>query len=304
MDEQTLTGEIAFHCGAAHFDAGAPPLPELLAAADLALTRAQEKGPDTFEIIELSELDRRGRGSRAWREQIESAIDTGKMALYAQAVLSLPGRALAQSEVVTRLLEDGSSPLPAAQFLPMAARHGLMPRLDCRLLEMLIARIDAGAALAQVIAVNISAQTVADAASRRRLIDLLRDRRDIAARLVFEMTEFGVIQVPALSHEFATEVRQLGAQFAIDHFNLHRDSLRQLHYLLPHYIKLAPVYTNELTQNQDSRFIVSSLIRIAQPLEIGIIAQAVESESLILLLEEMGFSGYQGYANGRPAPIG
>jgi len=302
--EQALTGEIQFHCGAAHFDTGAPPLPELLAAADLALTRAQEKGPDTFDLIELAELDRRGRGSLAWREQIEGAIDTGRLALYTQTVLSLPERAPMQSEVVTRLLEDGGNPVPAAQFLPMAARHGLMPRLDCRLIEMLIARIDAGASLAPVIAVNISAQTVADAASCRRLIDVLRDRRDIAARLVFEMTEFGVIQVPALSLAFAGEVRRLGAQFAIDHFNLHRDSLRQLHTLLPHYIKLAPVYTNELTQNQDSRFIVSSLIRIAQALEIGIIAQAVESESLILLLEEMGFAGYQGYANGRPVPIG
>ena len=304
LAEQALTGEISFHCGAAHFDAGAPSLPELLAAADLALTRAQEKGPDTFDLVELSKLGRRTRGSLAWREQIEDAIDSGKLALYTQTVLALPGRALLQSEVVTRLLEEGSNPVPAAQFLPMAARHGLMPRLDCRLLELLIARIDAGAKLAPVIAVNISAQTVADRTAYRRLIDALQSRRDIAARLVFEMTEFGVIQVPALSLAFAAEVRRLGAQFAIDNFNLHRDSLRQLHTLLPHYIKLAPVYTNELAENQDSRFIVSSLIRIAQTLEIGIIAQAVESESPILLLQEMGFAGYQGYANGRPEPIG
>ena len=325
--EQALTGEIQFHCGAAHFDAGAPPLIELLAAADLALTRARGKGPDTFELIALSELDRRGRGSLAWREQIEGAIETGKLtgatpyarwtrgeqiegaietgklALYTQTVLSLPGRALMQSEVVTRILEDGSNPVPAAQFLPMAARHGLMPRLDYRMLELLIARIDAGASLAPVIAINISPQTVVDAASRRRLIDALQGRRDIAARLVFEMTEFGVIQVSAQSLSFAAEIRRLGAQFAIDHFSLHRESLRQLHHLLPHYIKLAPAYTNELAENQDSRFIVSSLIRIAQPLEIGIIAQAVESEPLILLLEEMGFAGYQGYASGRPVPI-
>jgi EAL domain-containing protein (putative c-di-GMP-specific phosphodiesterase class I) len=186
----------------------------------------------------------------------------------------------------------------------MAARHGLMPRLDSRLLDMLIARIDAGARLAPVVAVNISAQTVADAAACHRLLDVLQGRRDIARRLVFEMTEFGVIQAAALSLAFAAQVRSLGAQFAIDNFNLHRDSLRLLHQLLPHYIKLAPVYTNELAQNRDSRFIVSSLVRIAQPLEIGVIAQAVESESVIALLQDLGFAGYQGYANGRPAPIG
>ena len=223
--------------------------------------------------------------------------------LYAQSVLSLPERRLMQSEVVTRIIEDGSTPVPAAQFLPMAARHRLMPKLDCRFLQMLIERIDAGAKLAPVIAVNISAQTVADAASCRQLINTLQNRRDIAARLVFEMTEFGVIQGPALSLSFATEIRLLGAQFAIDNFNLQRDSLRQLHYLLPHYIKLAPAYTNELMQNQDSRFIVSSLIRIAQPLEIDVIAQAVESEPLIRMLQEMGFAGFQGYASGRPEPL-
>ncbi|MHB8668691.1 MAG: bifunctional diguanylate cyclase/phosphodiesterase [Burkholderiales bacterium] len=301
--EQALTGEVEFHCGAAHFDAGAPPLPELLAAADLALSRAQQKGADTFDLIALSEVDRRARGSLAWREQIECAIDTNKLMLYTQAVLSLPARALMHSEVVTRIVDDEGKLVPATQFVPMAARHSLMPRIDCNALEMLIARIDAGARLAPVIAINISAQSVADAAARRRLIELLENRRDLAARLVFEMTEFGVIQSPARSLAFAAEVRRLGAQFAIDHFNLHRDSLRQLHTLLPHYIKLAPAYTNELTQDRDSRFIVSSLIRIAQPLEIGIIAQAVESESLILLLAQLGFAGYQGYANGRPAPM-
>jgi diguanylate cyclase (GGDEF)-like protein len=301
--EQALTEEIEFHCGAVHFDAGAPLLPELLAAADLALTRAQQKGSNTFDLIALIELDWGARGSLAWRKEIEDAIDNDKLALYAQTVLSLPAGAPMQSEIFTRILDDTGNAVPAAQFLPMAARHSLMPRLDCRALEMLIARIDAGAKLAPVIAVNISAQTVADAASCRRLLDALRDRRDIAARLVIEMTEFGVIQAPALSLAFATEVRRLGAQFAIDHFNLHRDSLRQLHQLLPRYIKLAPAYTNELAQNHDSRFIVSSLVRIAQQLEIGIIAQAVESEHLILRLEDMGFAGYQGYASGRPEPI-
>ncbi len=303
LDEQAPTGEVEFHCGAVHFDAGAPMLPELLAAADLALTRAQQKGSNTFDLVALVELVQGARGSLAWRREIEDAIDSDKLALYTQTVLSLPAGAPMQSEIFTRIVDDSGNAVPAAQYLPMAARHSLMPRLDCRALEMLIARIDAGANLAPVIAVNISAQTVADAASCRRLTELLQDRRDIAARLVVEMTEFGVIQAPALSLAFAAEVRRLGAQFAIDHFNLHRDSLRQLHQLLPHYIKLAPSYTNELAQNQDSRFIVSSLIRIAQQLEIGVIAQAVESEHLILRLEDIGFAGYQGYASGRPEPI-
>ncbi|MEJ0047515.1 MAG: EAL domain-containing protein [Rhodospirillales bacterium] len=149
----------------------------------------------------------------------------------------------------------------------------------------------------------LSAQTLADAGAYGRVLELLRFRRDVASRLVFEMTEFGVVQDPARSRTFAAEVRRLGAQFAIDHFGLHRDSLKLLNQLLPHYVKLAPAYTNTLEHNQDSRFFVSSLIKIAGPLEIGIIAQAVEAELLLPLLEEMGFAGFQGYAAGRPEPV-
>ena len=101
--EQALTEEIEFHCGAVHFDAGAPSLPELLAAADLALTRAQQKGSNTFDLIALIELDWGARGSLAWRKEIEDAIDNDKLALYTQTVLSLPAGAPMQSEIFTRI---------------------------------------------------------------------------------------------------------------------------------------------------------------------------------------------------------
>jgi hypothetical protein len=51
---------------------------------------------------------------------------------------------------------------------------------------------------------------------------------------------------------------------------------------------LTPVHTDELTQNQDGRVIVPSLISSARPLEISVVPQAVEYESLIVLLQKNG----------------
>ena len=45
------------------------------------------------------------------------------------------------------------------------------------------------------------------------------------------------------------------------------------------------------------------IARIAQPLGIGNYAQAVEDESLVLLLVTLGLSGYQGYAASRAVRI-
>ncbi len=155
MAEQDVTDEIPFHCGAAYYYGGTPSLAELLASADMALARAREIGPNTFELVVVSELERGGRGALDWRRHIEDAIESGHLALFVQAALSLPGRALLQHEVTTRIVADASDPIPAARFMPMAARFGLMPRLDCRVLELLIESVDAGAALAPVIAINV-----------------------------------------------------------------------------------------------------------------------------------------------------
>jgi EAL domain-containing protein (putative c-di-GMP-specific phosphodiesterase class I) len=44
-------------------------------------------------------------------------------------------------------------------------------------------------------------------------------------------------------------------------------------------------------------------VRIARTLDIGIFAQAVEEQTLVPLLEELGLSGYQGLVAARPQRI-
>lgn len=303
LEEQLPGDEVQFFCGATYFEHRMPGLGELLAAADQALARARELGPGLFEFVPL-QREGCSRGSRDWQREIVSAIDEDRLALYSQTIFALPDRSPFQSEIVTRIVDRDGTRIPAAQFMPMAARHRLMPRLDGRVLEMLIARLEAGADLAPSIAVNLAAQTLADPAARHRLLEALRRRQDLAGRLVFEMTEFGVVQDPARNRDFVAELRRLGCRFAIDHFGLHRHSLKQLDYYLPHYVKLAPVYTKDLAHNRDNLFYVASLIRIARTLEIGVIAQEVESEALIPFLTELGFAGFQGFAAERPRPVG
>ena len=76
-----------------------------------------------------------------------------------------------------------------------------------------------------------------------------------------------------------------------------------VHALRPHYIKLSPGYSRELSRNADCRFLVGSIVKIARTLDIGIFAQAVEDAVLVPMLIELGLSGYQGYATEVPVRI-
>jgi len=302
LAQQSLDAELRVHCGATRREGALPSFSAMLASADKALERARAKGENEYEIETFDEtaVD----GSLAWRARIEHALDQNRIALFAQDVLGLPGGASVHSEVTVRMLAEHGDPIPAARFLPMAARHGLIARLDCRVLELLLTHLSGHAAPLPMMALNVSAPTIADAEATRRLIGLLEARRDLASRLVFEMTEFGAMQDVALAQRFCAEVRRLGARFALDSFGMQKDSLMLVHALMPHYIKLSPGYSRELAGNADCRFFVTSIVRIAQPLDIGIFAQAVEDESLVALLTQLGLSGYQGYATARPVPIG
>jgi EAL domain-containing protein (putative c-di-GMP-specific phosphodiesterase class I) len=318
LEAQGIDAGLRCHCGATRHEGALPPFSTMLASADMALERARAKGENEYEIEMLDEaaVD----GSQVWRARIERALDDNQIALFTQDAFGFPQRMPVHSEVTSRILGADGEPVAAARFLPMAVRYGLIARLDCSVLEKLLAllateaappqntdrdaadqnTIDQNVGYRKIMALNVSARTLADPGAMQRLLALLEARRDLAGRLVFEMTEFGASQNVELAQQFGAEVSRLGAHFALDNFGAQKDSLMLVHALKPHYIKLSPRYSRELAGNADCRFFVASIVRIARTLDIGIFAQAVEDETLVPLLAELGLSGYQGLVGARP----
>lgn len=300
ITEQGLDGDLHFDCGATRWEGALPELPALLAVADHAVAQAGGKGANEWAIENFDQAA--SMGSQAWRAQIEECIADNRIAIFSQEAFGIAGRRPVHAEVTVRLLSATEAPIAAARFLPMAVRHGLVGRLDCRVVEMLLgylARVPGDS----VVAVNIGAQTIADPDATRRLLALLDASAVQARRITFEMTEFGAMQDMDLTRRFSGEVRRRGARFALDTFGLREGSLMLVHALRPQYIKLSAGYSREISGSQDCRFLVTSLVRVAKPLGIDIFAQAVDDESLIPLLAEIGLAGYQGFAVSTPTRI-
>jgi EAL domain-containing protein (putative c-di-GMP-specific phosphodiesterase class I) len=178
-----------------------------------------------------------------------------------------------------------------------------MGRIDLRVAEKVLAHLAGQGAQAPRIAMNVSSRTIADAEARARLLALVESQRTLAPRLVFELSEFGALQDAERAQQFSESLRRLGAGFALDNFGMRDESRALVRRLRPSYIKLSQAYTADLSASDDCRFFVEALVRATQPLDIGIYAQAVEDESVLPLLLQLGVSGYQGYAAGRPEPL-
>ncbi|MCM2329106.1 MAG: EAL domain-containing protein [Lysobacter sp.] len=300
LADQGLGAELHFHCGVTHRQGALRELSELLASADHAVEVARGKGENEFAIEAFDKSA--SEGSQAWRALIQECIDSGAIALYTQEVFGLPERKGVHREVTVRLVQGDGEPIAAAQFLPMAVRHGMVGRLDCLMVDKLLGHLEKNPGQ-EAYAVNVAARTIAAPEDMRRLLALLDARKALAARLTFEMTEFGALEDLELTRRFGEELRKRGARFALDNFSMRQDSLMLVHALRPQYIKLSMGYSREIEDNQDCRFLVTSIVRSTAPLGIGIFAQAVESEGLIPLLGELGLAGYQGYAAARPTRL-
>jgi EAL domain-containing protein (putative c-di-GMP-specific phosphodiesterase class I) len=223
--------------------------------------------------------------------------------LLGQRVVNIVDEDLLQIELLGRLVDARGENIPAGAFVPIASQHGLMPSIDTRVVEHALNALHAIPSLPWTLSVNVSMQSIGDAAFRAALKDLLVANKAVSRRLVFELAGFAAGRSPELTRAFAAELHRIGARVAFDNFDIDRSSMAIVQEVLPAYIKLSPAFTQQIGEREDLRFIIEAMVRMLRPLEIPLIAQGVEDEGMIATLAELGLAGYQGYAAGRPEPL-
>ncbi len=297
LQSESLPSGAAAFVGLVHFS-GEGRLAQLAHAAEGGLAQAARQGGSAVVSARIDtgdELD--------LKAEIEASISDNRITLLGQKVVSVADSSVFQLEILSSLTGSDGKPIAAAIFVPAANQHGLLAALDRKVIEQTVSAMERDASLPGVVSVNVSMQSIADAGFRTAIRALLANRRQTAERLVFEITGYAASRSPELTRTFAAEVRALGAQVALDNFDIDRNAMAIVHDLLPAYIKLAVAFTREVGVREDLRFIVEAMVRMLRPLEISLIAQGVEDLGSIALLGELGLAACQGYAIERPRPL-
>lgn len=295
------TGEsaVSVGCGGTYFAGKNVTLGALLAQCDMAMLQAQTITGSSGVLMDLPEnADEEIKGSLFWKKLILDALQAERLALFAQPVINTNNPRQIQVEVCGRLKNAEGEPVLAGQFIPMANRHQLTPAIDLAVLKKLFGQMAGGMITEAEVAMNISIHSIHDGALLDWLTEATRANPELSRKLVFEFTEFGVVQDRAGVERFVAEIRGLGVDFAVDNFGLHRSAFEYLQRLKPRYVKLSPSYIRELGSNHENQFFISSVVNITHSLEIQVIALGVEDANMLPLLKKLGVDGYQGYVTG------
>lgn len=305
IESRQYAMSVSFGCGATFFKNKKVTLGGLMAAADMAMLQSLSKGDNRLVLLDYPTKEKsESKGSLFWKHLIVNALDENRFALLAQPVIAFSDSSKLQYEIVGRLINEDGELVPASKFMPMAIRHNLNAAVDMKLIEKIFRVMSINSELSnQIIAINLSIRSINDSELIDWLTSILSRHPEFASKVVFEFSEFGVVQNLNLMRKFVAAIRKLGANFAVDNFGLHHSAFDYLQTLHPAYIKLSPIFTLGLQQNHSNQFFISSVVTITKPLEIKIFAHSIENEEVLEILKKLGIDGYQGFATGIPIRI-
>jgi len=284
--------------GLAPFSPGDAPQ-ALLKLADEALARAEHQPLPGWVCLEQGAAAVVGDTQHDWHKRLDEAFVKSRFELFFQPVVQTkaPERVL-HYKVVSRLLDEQGEALPAGRFLPWLERFGWMTRLDLLVVEKVLAHLRSHG---QVLALNLSAATLADQKALQRVYELLSQNTALGAQLIFEIGEEQLPEQAALE-QLTRRLRGLGFGLALQRFGGRFSMIGNLAHLGLAYLKIDGSYIRNIDQEQHKRLFIEAIQRAAHSIDLPLIAERVETEGERQVLLDMGIEGIQGQLSGEPAP--
>lgn len=125
---------------------------------------------------------------------------------------------------------------------------------------------------------------------------------NIGKRVIFEIVENENIEDYELVDYFIKEVKQFGAQIAIDDFGAGFSNFKHISRLNIDYIKIDGSLIQNILSDSNSQAIVETIHAFASRLGIKTIAEFVDNQAIFDKVTSIGIDFTQGYFIGKPAP--
>jgi PAS domain S-box-containing protein len=242
---------------------------------------------------------RRELETLTWVGRIRDALDEERLVLYAQPIIDVHSRAVVAHELLLRMVDRDGAIIAPIRFLPAAEQFGLIEEID----RWVLAQAAQLAGRGLKVHFNISAKSLG---SRELINDLVASLRDTGAALgllVCEITETALASDAVVAETFVHELRELGCEIALDDFGIGYGGFAYLKRLPITVLKIDIEFVRDLVENPQNQHVVKAIVNLAQGFGRQTIAEGVETEATLELLEEYGVDFAQGFVIGRPAPL-
>jgi diguanylate cyclase (GGDEF)-like protein len=235
---------------------------------------------------------------------LRDALAGNQLVVYYQPQADLSTRAVRGVEALVRWQHPQRGLLPAADFIPLAERTGLITDVGRFVLASAAEQwheLDARGIRFDV-AVNLAAVDLLDVRLPDEIAALIERHSLPPEYLVLEITERTLLRDERRTNHVLERLHGIGVRLAIDDFGTGYSSLSYLRRLPVQQVKLDRTFVSEIPADSSSEAIIRSTVELAHTLGATVIAEGVETRVQWERLAALGCDIAQGYFVGRPLP--
>ena len=277
-------------------------LEDLMKNADTAMYFAKSKGGNMFCFFS-SIMNIHAHEKLKMENQLYEAIEKQEFQLNYQIQVDNLYQPIG-AEALIRWLHPERGLVPPMQFIPLAEDSGLILSIGYWVLDTACAQLntwqDSILTRDLVVAVNVSPKQFLQDNFIFQVQEIMQRHAINPARLKLEITESLLLKNIEDVIEIMNTLKTLGVQFSLDDFGTGYSCLQYLKRLPLNQLKIDQSFVKDIENNSNDLAIVSTIIAMAQNLNLDVIAEGVETEEQRSLLINKGCTHFQGYLFSKP----
>ena len=278
---------------------------EILRDADIAMHYAKEtkNGLAVF----TKELRARFLERVRFEMDLRHAIDRKELAIHYQPIISLQDGRLVGFEALLRWHHSEFGMIPPNRFIPIAEESGLIQPLTVWILTETGRQLAVWQDIAPeyrdlMVSVNISGKHL----SNNDLIDDVLNTIALTgiapSTLKLEITESTAMENAEHTINVLNKLKSIGVMLSIDDFGTGYSSLSYLHRLPFDTLKIDRSFVYNVGEHGENSEILQTIISLAKNLKMRVIAEGIETESQLAVLQNLGCDYGQGFLLAKPKP--
>jgi diguanylate cyclase (GGDEF)-like protein len=265
---------------------------ELMRHADIALYEAKNQGRDRA-VFFSPEMAERVEHRRSIEVDLRAALEANQLRLHYQPIISCGTGAIVGVEALLRWSHPVHGEMSPAVFIPIAENSGLLPVLGEWVLDQ--AMKDSKRWPDLEVAINLSPVQFRHVDLRLTLRELVAKHGVDPSRFVLEITENVLLEATNHTISILESIRAMGFKTALDDFGTRYSSLAYLCNFKFDKIKIDRSFVSRMSEDDTSRTIVQSVVKLGRALGMDIVAEGVEDELEATMMTNFGCTELQGF---------
>lgn len=279
--------------------------------ADEACYAAKDAGRNRVQEYELGDATMmRRHGVMEWVTQLDKALEDDRLILNCQKIVPVMGD-MSQGidnhyEILLTMIDELGDTMPPTDFIIAAETYNRMTVIDRWVIERVFHwmsvnrdKLDHFSGFS----INVSGHSVNDETFPDFVLEQFSKSQAPTSKVCFEITETAAIANIDNAVDFMNRMKIIGCQFSLDDFGTGLSSYSYLRNLPVDFVKIDGVFVKDIATNPGDYAVVRSINEIGHYMGKKTIAEYVESDEILKLMQEIGVDYAQGYCIEKPLPL-